>query len=138
MSSRIGEILPLLYREMAVNDALKRVVDLGPFKHKVDDGLPLRKAAFTCMGTILDILVAKVDLGAFFEPLKKGLGDVNDVQMLCHQILVKMSISVPSAIVGAFDSYLKSALEKTLNKKVKDGQVGTEVERRNDVIRFFN
>ena len=135
MSSRISEILPLLYREMAVNDALKRVVDLGPFKHKVDDGLPLRKAAFTCMGTILDILVAKVDLGAFFEPLKKGLGDVNDVQMLCHQILVKMSISVPSAIVGAFDSYLKSALEKTLNKKVKDGQVGTEVERRNDVIR---
>lgn len=135
VSSRINEALPLLFKEMAVNDALKRVVDLGPFKHKVDDGLPLRKAAFTCMATILDMLIAKVDLNAFFEPLKNGLGDVNDVQMLCHQILVKMSVSVPSVVGGAFDNFLKAALEKTLNKKIKDGQVGTEVERRNDVIR---
>ena len=87
------------------------------------------------MATILDMLIAKVDLNAFFEPLKNGLGDVNDVQMLCHQILVKMSVSVPSVVGGAFDNFLKAALEKTLNKKIKDGQVGTEVERRNDVIR---
>eukprot|EP00944_MAST-04C_sp_MAST-4C-sp1_P000660 g660.t1 len=135
LSNRIDETLPLLYKEMAVNDALKRVVDLGPFKHKVDDGLPLRKAAFTCMGTILDVFISKINLSSFLESLRNGLGDVNDVQMLCHQILVKLCISVPGVVVGEFDNNLKAPLEKTLNKKIKDGQVGTEVERRNDVVR---
>jgi cullin-associated NEDD8-dissociated protein 1 len=35
---------------------IERVVDLGPFKHKVDDNLPLRKVALTCVETIMDVL----------------------------------------------------------------------------------
>ena len=38
-------LLPMLYAETAVNPDLVRYVEMGPFKHKVDDGLELRKVS---------------------------------------------------------------------------------------------
>jgi hypothetical protein len=136
LRKHIEGILGPVYKHMYQNDALKRTVDLGPFKQKIDDGLPIRKAAFTLMGSVLDTLLEKVDLGPFMDPLKSGLGDKQtDVQMLCHQIVVRMCTSVPSAVIGGFDDYMKDALTKTIKKKMKEGEVGTTKERGNDVIR---
>lgn len=51
-----------------------RIVDLGPFKHKVDDGLELRKAAFECVDTLLDSCLDQVNPSTFIVPyLQSGL-----------------------------------------------------------------
>ncbi|CAI5744011.1 unnamed protein product [Peronospora destructor] len=113
---------------------LERVVDLGPFKHKVDDGLPLRKAAYSCVDTLIQVLPQQLDITLFFDQLRRGLGDQDDIQMLSHQILIKICYVQPGSIVGALDA-LVEPLEKTINKKVKDDQVGPEVERVKDLIR---
>ena len=53
---------------------LIRTVDLGPFKHIVDDGLELRKAAFECVDTLLDGCLDQVNPSSFIVPyLKSGL-----------------------------------------------------------------
>ena len=103
---------------MVVKPELKRVVDLGPFKHKVDDGLPLRKAAFSCMDTLLETAASRIDVGAFLPRLEGGLKDHDDVQMLAHQILSKLCALSPGAITGAADTLL-IPLSTTVHRKVR-------------------
>ncbi|CAM9300320.1 unnamed protein product [Heterosigma akashiwo] len=64
------EVLPVVCETVELR--LERVVDLGPFKHKVDDGLPLRKAALAVADTVLDTLPERMDLGAFLPFLARG------------------------------------------------------------------
>ena len=52
---------------------------MGPFKHTVDDGLDLRKAAFECMYTLLDTCLDKLDLFEFLNHVEDGL----KVSILC-------------------------------------------------------
>ncbi|DBA02475.1 TPA: hypothetical protein N0F65_008689 [Lagenidium giganteum] len=125
-------VFGLLLKAMEIK--LERVVDLGPFKHKVDDGLPLRKAAYSCVETMIETMPQQLDIAAFLPYLQLGLKDQDDIQMLCHQILVKICEVKPGSVVGALDLILEP-LEKTINKKVKEDQVGTEVERVKDLIR---
>jgi cullin-associated NEDD8-dissociated protein 1 len=58
-------ILPVLYEATRPDPRLIRVVDLGPFKHKIDDGLPLRKAAFQCLDTLLQVAPHRLNLREF-------------------------------------------------------------------------
>ena len=54
--------------------SLVRVVDLGPFKHRIDDGLELRKAAFEAMDVLLERCSGRLSIPAYMDPLKAGLG----------------------------------------------------------------
>ena len=49
-------------------------MDLGPFKHIVDDGLELRKGAFECVDTLLDNCLEQIEPSYFITPfLLSGL-----------------------------------------------------------------
>jgi hypothetical protein len=39
----LSQLIPLLYDETVVKEELIHTVEMGPFKHKVDDGLEIRK-----------------------------------------------------------------------------------------------
>ena len=68
-----GDVLRTLFSKIEIK--LERVVDLGPFKHKVDDGLPLRKAALSCVNTILENCPQQMDAAAFMPFIALGLAD---------------------------------------------------------------
>ena len=124
-------ILPTLYEVAELK--LTRKVDLGPFKHTVDDALPLRKAALSIFATCLETLPASLDIAAFLPVLTKALGDVEDVQLQAHQIVLTMCSRQPTYLVASVES-LVEPLEKTIHKK-QGQKTGTELERLNDWIK---
>nr|XP_048325938.1 cullin-associated NEDD8-dissociated protein 1 isoform X2 [Ziziphus jujuba var. spinosa] len=131
----LPELLPLLYDQTMVKKDLIRIVDLGPFKHTVDDGLELRKAAFECVDTLLDSCLDQVNPSSFIVPyLQSGLDDHYDVKMPCHLILSKLADKCPSAVLAVLDS-LVDPLQKTINFKPKQDAVKQEVDRNEDMIR---
>ncbi|VFQ84833.1 unnamed protein product [Cuscuta campestris] len=131
----LPELLPLLYDQTTIKQELIRTVDLGPFKHTVDDGLELRKAAFECMDTLLDSCLDQVNPSSFIVPyLQSGLDDHYDVKMPCHLILSKLAEKCPSAVLAVLDS-LVDHLQKTINFRPKQDAVKQEVDRNEDMIR---
>ena len=118
-------ILPQIVELAQLN--MQRKIDLGPFKHTVDDALPLRKAALTVFATCLEKCPASLDISAFMPVIVKALADVEDVQLQTHQIVLTMCSRCPIPIVAAADSFVEP-LEKTVNKK-KGQKTGTELER---------
>jgi cullin-associated NEDD8-dissociated protein 1 len=124
-------IMPSLYEVAELK--MERKVDLGPFTHKVDDALPLRKASLSIFATCLEKLPASLDINAFMPVLAKALGDVEDVQLQAHQIVISMCLRQPTYVVTAVESFA-DPLEKTMHKK--PGQkTGTELERLNEWIK---
>ncbi|KAG8464070.1 hypothetical protein KFE25_000238 [Diacronema lutheri] len=129
-------ILPLLYEETAKRAELVHQVDLGPFKHTVDDGLELRKAAYEAMDTILDSCAERLELRAFIARLAAGLTDDYDIKLLCHLVLCKMAVrpACTPALLGSLDT-LCEPLRKTVVGTLKDNAVKQEIERHDELVR---
>ncbi|KAF5176953.1 Cullin-associated nedd8-dissociated protein [Thalictrum thalictroides] len=86
-----------------VQKELIMTVDLALFKHIVDDGLALKKAAFKCVDTLLDICLDQVNPSSFIVPfLRSGLDDHYDVKMPCHLILSKLAVKCSAAVLTGF------------------------------------
>ncbi|CAB4064779.1 CAND1 [Lepeophtheirus salmonis] len=62
-----------------------------PFKHEVDDGLDLRKAAFECMYTLLDNCVDRLDIFEFLSHVQDGLKDHYDIKMLTYLMVARVA-----------------------------------------------
>lgn len=77
-------ITPILLETLKVK--MERVVDLGPFKHKVDDNLPLRKVALTCVESILDSPLLQIDAVAVMAVMPTALADKEDIKLQAHQV----------------------------------------------------
>ena len=123
--------MPSLYE--VAEFKLERKVNLGPFTHKVDDALPLRKASLSIFATCLEKLPASLDITTFMPVLAKALADVEDVQLQAHQIVISMCLRQPTYLVAAVESF-SEPLEKTIHKK-PGAKTGTELERLNEWIK---
>jgi len=132
--AKLPGLLPALYQETVLREDLIRTVDLGPFKHKIDDGLELRKAAFECMDMVLDQCISCVDFAVFLQHLESGLKDHYDVKLPCHSMLTKLASVSPHTVLVTLDK-LVEPLEKTLAVKLKSDAVKQEVDRNEDMLR---
>lgn len=133
VKAHLGELLPVIFQKTEVNTALIREVDLGPFREKVDDGLPLRKAAFMVMDTLGEKALQWLDFNAYVSHLVNGLTDVDDVQLLTYQVLYRLAKWHGPKLLEIVDT-LPPALLKGIKSKIKeakaaDGQRAKEILR---------
>ena len=138
----LPDALPAVFEQTAIDKSLVRIVDLGPFKHTVDDGLELRKAAFECCDTLLDAClpgehesVAGAASG-YAEVLVTGLGDHYDVKMTSHALFAKLAArqGAHAVLLGRLKE-LVDPMAKTLTQKLKSDAVKQEIDRNEDLIR---
>ena len=145
----IASVTPALFAQTPVDPALVRVVDLGPFKHTVDDGLDARKAAFECLATLLDAFRVSGSAAAdglaaapadFAEGVAaaaaRGAGDHYDVKIVAHALvcaLVKSPLGLQA--VRAVLPDLCVAFKATLRAKLKSDAVKQERDRAEDLAR---
>lgn len=132
--SRLPGILPSLYGQCETKEELIREIDLGPFKQRIDDGLPVRQAAYSCLDVLLQTLPERLDPNAFLAKIKEGLQDDHDVRLLCHMILLRMC-SLPSfrqPLLAHLDA-LVPPLKGTLTAKLRK-DANTHEERLQDEL----
>jgi cullin-associated NEDD8-dissociated protein 1 len=129
-------LLPLLYVETVKRAELIHQVDLGPFKHTVDDGLEVRKAAFEAMETVLSRCADRIDFGAFLERLVLGLKDDGDIKLLCHRMVIELSgmVRAAPAVLASLESMCEP-LRLTLCATLKDNAVKQQIERHWETLR---
>lgn len=130
----LPKMLPLLYQETLVKPELIREVEMGPFKHKVDDGLDSRKAAFECMYTLLDTCQNQLDMLEFLTYVENGLKDHYDIKMLTYLMLDRLAALCPAAVLQRMDRLIYP-LEDVCRTKPKDNAVKQEHEKHDELRR---
>ncbi|EFC40891.1 predicted protein [Naegleria gruberi] len=135
LNDSLEKVLPSLYAECVFDANLVRIIHLGPFTHKIDDGLDLRKSAFECMDTVLDNYRSRIDPNKFIAQLPAGLDDENDdIKMLTHLIVQKCCVQFPRSLLTSADQ-LVVPFTNTLKKKLKENALQQEKERFDELLK---
>ncbi len=111
-------------------------VDLGPFKHKIDNGLPMRKAAFQPLETLQEKATDSVDLEEVVSAIiKQGLLDTaQEVVVLNLNILAKMCQNSPAVVNSQLDTIV-SAFQTLFTANIKLITSQQSQERAQNIVR---
>ncbi|XP_065191640.1 cullin-associated NEDD8-dissociated protein 1-like [Sycon ciliatum] len=131
---RLPTILPALYQETNIRKELIREVEMGPFKHSVDDGLDIRKAAFECMYTLLESCLEKLDIFEFLSHVEGGMKDHYDIKMLTYLMIIRLALIAPLAVFQRLGS-LMASLKTIIVSKSKANAVKQELEKQEELKR---
>ncbi|THY87864.1 TIP120-domain-containing protein [Aureobasidium pullulans] len=124
----LDTLLPLALKETIINTDLIREVSMGPFKHKVDDGLELRKSAYETLYALMETAFSRIPISAFYDRVQAGVADEHEIKILCCLMLTKLAALAPEETVRRLES-LATAFRAVLAFKPKDTAVKQELEK---------
>ncbi|KAB8360756.1 hypothetical protein FH972_024490 [Carpinus fangiana] len=94
----LSQLLPLVVDQTREDPSLIREVKMGPFVHRVDDGLDCRKSAYETVYTTVETTpAAQLDpqLSTLFDRVIAGLADDHSIRALCFIMILKFSTTAP-------------------------------------------
>jgi cullin-associated NEDD8-dissociated protein 1 len=127
----LDQLLPLAMKETVVKPELIREVQMGPFKHKVDDGLEIRKSAYETLYALLETAFARlspIEVSEFFDRVIAGITDEHDVRVLCNLMLTKLMVVAADQVHSRLESIAEN-LRTVLMVKAKENAVKQEIEK---------
>ncbi|KAK2767024.1 hypothetical protein FQN54_006341 [Arachnomyces sp. PD_36] len=124
----LGQLLPAVVADTVIKPELIREVQMGPFKHKVDDGLELRKSAYETLYACLDYGFSKINTSEFFDRILAGVADEQDIRIICNLMTSKLITLSPEETQRRLDS-LSEKYRAVLAFKPKDSAVKQEIEK---------
>ncbi|KAJ4864003.1 TATA-binding protein interacting (TIP20) domain-containing protein [Trichoderma breve] len=127
----LGELLPFVLSESVIKKELIREVMLGPFKHKVDDGLEVRKSAYETLYALMETAFTRINNIDFYDRVIAGLKDDNDIRQLCNLMVTKLIVIDPDETARRLDS-IAEAYRGVLSIKLKDNAVKQDVEKQEE------
>ncbi|KAG8804387.1 hypothetical protein FRC19_011274 [Serendipita sp. 401] len=136
VQDHLQQLLPLLYAETVLKPELIRIVEMGPWKHRVDDGLEARKTAYETMYTLLETCLRKLDLNEFLNHVLVSIGDeADEIKVLGFMMLFRLSQVAPTAVAQRLDE-ATGELEKTMKDvAVTKDTVKQDLERASELQR---
>ncbi|KAF2627364.1 TIP120-domain-containing protein [Macroventuria anomochaeta] len=127
----LDQLLPLAMKETHVKPELIRVVQMGPFKHNVDDGLEIRKSAYETLYALLETAFTRlgpIEVSDCFERIVAGIADEHDIRVLCNLMLTKLMVIAPDQVHSRLEA-IASNFRTVLMVKPKDNAVKQEIEK---------
>ncbi|KAF3930696.1 hypothetical protein ABW19_dt0208445 [Dactylella cylindrospora] len=128
VKANLSSLLPLVYQETVVKPELIREVQMGPFKHKVDDGLELRKSAYDTLYALIETSYPRMNPSEIYDRIIAGLGDEHEVQIICNLMLGKLVVIGKEDIIKRLDN-IAEKYKATLLIKPKENAVKQELEK---------
>ncbi|KAJ3254768.1 Cullin-associated NEDD8-dissociated protein 1 [Boothiomyces macroporosus] len=124
----LSQLLPALYEQTKLREDLIEVVDMGPFKNKIDHGLEARKTAYECMASLLDNCYQHLVMTDFIKVVLRGLADnQNEIKITNHLILQKLA-KTGDKTLNLFTAELIPLLKAGALTVTKDTAVKQEIE----------
>ncbi|KAI0099586.1 TIP120-domain-containing protein [Hypoxylon sp. NC0597] len=130
----LGELIPYVINESVIKPELIREVQMGPFKHLVDDGLEVRKSAYETLYALMETAFSRIGSLEFYDRIIAGLNDENDIRSLCNLMLSKLIVIDPEETTRRLDT-IAECYRKILSTKLRDGAVKQEVEKQEEAIK---
>lgn len=127
----LDQLLPLAMKETVIKPELIREVHMGPFKHKVDDGLEIRKSAYETLYALLEKAFARlspIEVSDFFDRIVAGIADEHDIRVLCNLMLTKLMVIAPDQVHSRLPSIAEN-FRTVLSIKAKENAVKQEIEK---------
>ncbi|TQV94045.1 hypothetical protein V2A60_002888 [Cordyceps javanica] len=127
----LGQLMPFVLNESVIKPELVREVQLGPFKHTVDDGLEVRKSAYETLYALMETAFSRINHIDFYDRIVAGLKDDNDIRQLCNLMVTKLIVIDPDETARRLDA-IAEAYRGVLSTKLKENSVKQDVEKQEE------
>ncbi|KAK3326574.1 armadillo-type protein [Apodospora peruviana] len=128
---QLNQLMPYVMNETVKKPELVREVQMGPFKHIIDDGLEVRKAAYETLYALMETAFSRISIIDLYDRIVAGLSDDGDIRALCNLMVSKLVFIDPDETTRRLDS-IAEAFRQTLSTKLKDTAVKQELEKQEE------